>query len=153
MISMTRKKQLVAYHRTRSSRMEIDCCSDEREANLAAGATLGRLDTDHHESGPTSAAWFPISVIHFARKGDEAMKPPSSVKTPQYIASLPADRAKAIATVRALVNEHIPPGYDECIVWGTIGWTIPCLDIQRLTTSSRSATSRSRRRKTTARST
>src|SRR5579862_3893774 len=54
------------------------------------------------------------------------MKPPSSVKTPaQYVASLPADRAKTIATVRALVNQHIPRGYDECLVWGTIGWAIP----------------------------
>jgi hypothetical protein len=54
------------------------------------------------------------------------MKPPANVKTPaQYIASLPADRAKTIATVRALVNKHIPRGFDECIVWGTIGWTIP----------------------------
>src|SRR5689334_15994699 len=54
------------------------------------------------------------------------MKPASSVKTPaQYIASLPADRAKTIATVRAVVNKHIPRGYDECLVWGTIGWTIP----------------------------
>jgi hypothetical protein len=54
------------------------------------------------------------------------MKPPSNVKTPaQYIASLPADRAETIATVRAFVNKHIPPGYDECLVWGTIGWVIP----------------------------
>jgi hypothetical protein len=54
------------------------------------------------------------------------MKPPSNFKTPaQYIASLSADRAKMIATVRALVNKHIPRGYDECLVWGTIGWTIP----------------------------
>jgi len=54
------------------------------------------------------------------------MKPPANVKTPtQYIAWLPADRAKTIATVRAFVNKHIPRGYDECIVWGTIGWTIP----------------------------
>ncbi|MBI3475984.1 MAG: DUF1801 domain-containing protein [Acidobacteria bacterium] len=54
------------------------------------------------------------------------MKPPSNVKTPeQYIASLPADRAKTISTVRALVNKHIPRGYDECLTWGTIGWTIP----------------------------
>ena len=54
------------------------------------------------------------------------MKPPSNVKTPaQYVASLPVDRAKTIATVRALVNKHIPRGYYECIVWGTIGWTIP----------------------------
>src|SRR5258705_10258008 len=54
------------------------------------------------------------------------MKPPPNVKTPaQYIASLPADRARTIATVRALVNKHIPRGYDECLVWGIIGWTIP----------------------------
>src|SRR5437016_3836819 len=60
------------------------------------------------------------------------MKPPPNVKTPaQYIASLPADRAKTIATVRALVNKYIPPGYDECLVWGTIGWTIPPVSISR----------------------
>jgi len=54
------------------------------------------------------------------------MKPVSNVKTPaQYVASLPADRAKTIATVRALVNKHIPRGYDECLVWGTIDWAIP----------------------------
>ncbi len=47
------------------------------------------------------------------------MKPPANVKTPaQYIASLPADRAKTIATMRAFVNAHIPRGYDECLVWG-----------------------------------
>jgi hypothetical protein len=54
------------------------------------------------------------------------MKPAANVKTPaQYIAALPADRAKTIATVRAFVNRHIPRGFDECLVWGTIGWTIP----------------------------
>src|SRR5882724_3750899 len=54
------------------------------------------------------------------------LKPPSNVRTPaQYIASLPADRAKTIATVRAFVNKQIPRDYDECLVWGTIGWTIP----------------------------
>lgn len=54
------------------------------------------------------------------------MKPPANVKTPaQYIASLPTDRAKTIATVRAMVNQHIPRGYEEGILWGTIGWAIP----------------------------
>ena len=54
------------------------------------------------------------------------MKPASSIKTPtQYVASLPTDRAKTITTVRAFVNKHIPPGYEECLVWGTIGWAIP----------------------------
>jgi hypothetical protein len=54
------------------------------------------------------------------------MKPAANVKTPaQYIASLPADRAETIETVRAFVNKHIPRGYDECLIWGTIGWVIP----------------------------
>lgn len=60
------------------------------------------------------------------REDDAPLKPPAHVQTPeQYIASLPADRVKTIATVRALVNQHIPRGFDECLVWGTIGWTIP----------------------------
>src|SRR5262249_61389790 len=77
---------------------------------------------------PRPCLWlvFKRSVIHFVREDDKSMNPPSNVKTPaQYIPSPPADRAKTIATVRALVNKHIPPGYDECLVWGTIGWTIP----------------------------
>src|SRR5215469_7369134 len=77
-------------------------------------------------SQPLPLAAFQTFGIHFVRENDESMKPSSNVKTPaQYIASLPADRAKTIATVRALVNKHIPRGYDECLVWGTIGWTIP----------------------------
>jgi hypothetical protein len=75
---------------------------------------------------PAAGLLFKGSVILFVREDDAYMKPPSNVRTPaQYIASLPADRAKTIATVRALVNKHIPRGYDECLVWGTIGWTIP----------------------------
>ena len=66
------------------------------------------------------------SMVHFVRDEDQSMKPAANVKTPaQYIASLPADRAKTIATVRAFVNQHIPRGYEECMVWGSIGWTIP----------------------------
>jgi hypothetical protein len=54
------------------------------------------------------------------------MKPPPNIKTPaEYIAALPADRAKTIATMRAFVNQHIPRGYDECLAWGTLGWAIP----------------------------
>ena len=60
------------------------------------------------------------------------MKPPSNVKTPaQYIASLPADRAKTIAKVRALVNKHIPRGYEECLVWGANRLDDPSVSISR----------------------
>jgi hypothetical protein len=80
------------------------------------------------------------------------MKPPSNVKTPaQYLASLPADRAKTIATVRAFVNKHIPRGYDECLVWGTIGWTIPLSRYPDTYNKPPICYVRSRRRRTTAR--
>jgi Domain of unknown function (DU1801) len=67
-----------------------------------------------------------VDTLHSVQEVNQSMKPPANVKTPaQYIESLPADRAKTIATVRAFVNKHIPRGYDECIVWGTISWAIP----------------------------
>jgi hypothetical protein len=93
-----------------------------REISQALNARQDLRDTH----SPCRWLVFKCSVIHSVREGDESMKPPSNVKTPaEYIASLPADRAKTIATVHALVNKHIPRGYDECLVWGTIGWTIP----------------------------
>ena len=50
----------------------------------------------------------------------------SAAKTPaEYIASLPADRRGAIATVRDVVNEHMPPGYQEVMNWGAITWEVP----------------------------
>ena len=86
-------------------------------AVYCAGSRRAFANIPHLPEMPTSM---------FVREDDESMKPLSNVKTPeQYIASLPADRAKTIATVRAVVNKHIPRGYDECLVWGTIGWTIP----------------------------
>jgi hypothetical protein len=87
---------------------------------------LARRQDLRDSQSPCRWLVFKRSVIHCAPEDDESMKPPSNVKTPaEYIASLSADRAKTIATVRALVNKHIPRGYDECLVWGTIGWTIP----------------------------
>src|SRR6516162_1628835 len=85
-----------------------------------------RLGLTRYSQPLPLAGFSNVSATHFVREDDKSMKPPSNVKTPaQYMASLPADRAKTIATVRALVNKHIPRGYDECLVWGTIGWTIP----------------------------
>ena len=36
----------------------------------------------------------------------------------QYLANLPDDRRKAIKTVRALIREHLPRGYEEVLNWG-----------------------------------
>lgn len=43
----------------------------------------------------------------------------------EYVASLPAERRDAIARVRAVVNEHLPEGFDEGMQYGMIAWFVP----------------------------
>ncbi len=42
-----------------------------------------------------------------------------------FLEALPADRRAVIASVRDLVNRHLPPGYVETMNWGMISWEIP----------------------------
>ena len=42
-----------------------------------------------------------------------------------YLARLPADRRDAIATVRAVINDHLPTGYEERVQYGMIAWCVP----------------------------
>lgn len=42
-----------------------------------------------------------------------------------YLASLPADRRAAIAAVREVILGHLPPGYEEGMQHGMIGYAIP----------------------------
>lgn len=50
----------------------------------------------------------------------------SEATTPEaYIASLPEDRQQAIATLRKLINKHLPKGYEEAMNWGMISYQIP----------------------------
>ena len=42
-----------------------------------------------------------------------------------YIAAQPADRQGQIRDLRALINKHIPKGYEEVFNWGMITWEIP----------------------------
>jgi len=50
----------------------------------------------------------------------------SAAKTPdEYLKSLPADRRAVIAAVRAVVNKHMPAGYQEAMNWGAITWEVP----------------------------
>jgi hypothetical protein len=52
--------------------------------------------------------------------------PRSPAATPdEYIASLPDDRRQAVATVRDVINRNLPPGYEEGMQYGMIGWYIP----------------------------
>ena len=43
----------------------------------------------------------------------------------EYLRNLPEHRRLVVATVRDLVNTHLPPGYDETMRWGMISWEIP----------------------------
>ena len=43
----------------------------------------------------------------------------------EYLAELPEDRRTVIASVRDLVNRHIPAGYVESMSWGMIAWEVP----------------------------
>lgn len=43
----------------------------------------------------------------------------------EYLASLPEDRQEAIEAVRAVVLEHLPDGYEECMSFGMIAWVVP----------------------------
>lgn len=45
-----------------------------------------------------------------------------------YLAQLPDDRREAISTIRDVVNEHLPEGYEEALAFGMIGWGIPLED-------------------------
>ena len=51
---------------------------------------------------------------------------PSKATTVEaYLAELPEDRRAAISTVRDLVNEHLPEGYQESMSFGMIAWSVP----------------------------
>jgi hypothetical protein len=41
------------------------------------------------------------------------------------VASLPAGRREAIAAVRDVINTNLPPGYEEGMLYGMIGWYVP----------------------------
>jgi hypothetical protein len=43
----------------------------------------------------------------------------------QWLASVPAERKDAINAVRNVVNEHLPPGYEETVDWGMLAWVVP----------------------------
>ena len=42
-----------------------------------------------------------------------------------YLASLPPERRKVIATIRALVKKRLPKGYVESMNWGMLAYEIP----------------------------
>jgi hypothetical protein len=50
----------------------------------------------------------------------------SSAKTvDEYLASLPQDRQTEMRTVRKLILDNLPPGYEELMLWGMISYVVP----------------------------
>ena len=45
-----------------------------------------------------------------------------------YLESLPPDRREALTTIRDVINEHLPEGYQEQMLWGMVSWVIPLED-------------------------
>ncbi|HEX5861664.1 MAG TPA: DUF1801 domain-containing protein [Nocardioides sp.] len=45
-----------------------------------------------------------------------------------YLQSLTPDRRAAISTIRDVINEHLPEGYQEQMEWGMVSWVIPLED-------------------------
>jgi len=43
----------------------------------------------------------------------------------QYLNELPPDRREIVASVRQLVLEHLPAGYEETMRWGMITYEVP----------------------------
>ncbi len=43
----------------------------------------------------------------------------------QWLESVPAERKDAINAVRNIVNEQLPPGYEETVDWGMLAWVVP----------------------------
>jgi len=50
----------------------------------------------------------------------------SAAKTvAQYLKELPPDRREAISTVRKVILDNLPKGYEECMNYGMIGYVVP----------------------------
>jgi uncharacterized protein YdhG (YjbR/CyaY superfamily) len=43
----------------------------------------------------------------------------------EYLDELPPDRREAIATIRDVINQHLPEGYVEQMEWGMVSWVVP----------------------------
>ncbi len=43
----------------------------------------------------------------------------------EYIESLPEERGEAVRIVRDVIRRNLPPGYEEGMQYGLIGWYVP----------------------------
>ena len=50
----------------------------------------------------------------------------SDARTPdEYLAALPEERRTIVSAVVDVIREHLPPGYEEGMGYGMLGWYVP----------------------------
>ena len=49
----------------------------------------------------------------------------SATTVSAYLKTLPADRRRALSTVRKVIHQHLPMGYEEAMNWGMITYQVP----------------------------
>ena len=49
----------------------------------------------------------------------------SATSVADYLRALADDRRTALEAVRRVINDHLPPGYEEAMNWGMITWQVP----------------------------
>jgi len=50
----------------------------------------------------------------------------SDARTPEeYLAQLPEDRRRVVSAVVDVIREHLPPGFEEGMGYGMMGWYVP----------------------------
>src|SRR5712691_2768795 len=62
-----------------------------------------------------------ISPTHAER----GMRRSKATSVAEYLGELSADSRKAITTVRKVIRDNLPDGYDETVNWGMISYEIP----------------------------
>jgi uncharacterized protein YdhG (YjbR/CyaY superfamily) len=58
------------------------------------------------------------------RKGEFFMRSDAS-SVEEYLAEIPEERRKAVDTVRQVILENLPEGYEEVMNWGMITYQVP----------------------------
>jgi hypothetical protein len=73
-----------------------------------------------------SAARYGMPSRPEERQTEERTMVTTSAQSPdEYLDSLPPDRREAMRTVREVVNRNLPPGFEEGMQYGMIGWYVP----------------------------
>ena len=84
-----------------------------------------------------------------SKKGSRKYMQSDANTVEEYLESLPDDRREALTTMREVIVQNLPAGYEEGMQYGMIGYYVPSAAARTPITVSRSATWRWPHRRTT----